>query len=216
MLASVLTGAVNGAAPGALSLTLQSVNGRPAFIYNFSGTGSAPAGDASPANYEVATGTLSLAGLSPGTPVRVRGLVRPFGQAPEDFTAWTVINTAALPATLIYDWNPATATPFSSASESTVTLSTAGIGPLHHVYRGGVWTDVLPDATVVEPYSSAFGVYAIGYQGTIQIYTNFGEYEAALVYRLGSGRQARILGAFGTFEDASTTMSAKKAFVMLQ
>ena len=46
---------------------------------------SAPAVDANPADYEVATGTLSLASLTAGESAKVLGFVMPFGAAPPDF-----------------------------------------------------------------------------------------------------------------------------------
>jgi hypothetical protein len=163
MQVTVLTGTVNSLSSGALNLNLQTINGRKVSLFNFAGTGTTPANDADPADYRVSTGTLSLSGLSSGTPVRVRGLVRPFGQAPPDFTAWTIINTADVPATLFFDWDPASATPFSSVSPTGITLNTTGVGPLHHVLRGWVWTDVLPNSPVVQPKSASLPLYAVCY-----------------------------------------------------
>jgi hypothetical protein len=164
----------------------------------------------------VSAGTLSLSGLSSGTPVRVRGLVRPFGQAPPDFNAWTIINTAALPATLFFDWNPASGTPFSSVSPTGVALNTAGVGPLHHVLRGWVWTDVLPNSPVVQPKSASLPLYAICYQGSVQLYTQFDAYSQALQASLSSGKKARLLSAYGTFTEATTTLDATRVFAAFQ
>jgi hypothetical protein len=216
MLATVLTGTVNHLTPGQLSLNLQTINGRRVSLFNFAGTGGAPADDADPANYEVDTGALSLSGLSAGTPVRVRGFVRPFGKAPPDFAAWTVVNVASLPAILLFDWNPPTDSPFTGTSSTALSLNPAGVGSLHHILRGGVVTDVLPDGPVIEPQNSSFGWYAIGYQGTVQLYTKFEDYRDALLSRLGSGQETRLLGAHGTYDDGSITLSASGAFTLFQ
>ncbi len=216
MQATVLTGTVNSLSSGIVSLNLQTVNGRKVSLFNFAGTGTISANDTDPANYRVSTGTLSLSGLSAGTPVRVRGLVQPFGQAPPDFNAWTIINTAAVPATLFFDWNPASATPFSSVSPSGITLNTIGVGPLHHVLRGWVWSDVLPKSPVVQPKSAPLPLYAIGYQGTVQLYTQFEAYSQALQTSLSSGKKARLLSAFGTFADATATLDAIRVFAAFQ
>jgi hypothetical protein len=216
MQVSVLTGTVNSLSSGALNLSLQTINGRKVSLFNFAGTGTTPSTDADPANYQVSTGTLNLSGLSSGTPVRVRGLVRPFGQAPPDFNAWTIINTAAVPATLFFDWDPASESPFMSVTSNGITLNTAGAGPLHHVFRGWVWTDVLPNSPVVQPKSVPLGLYAICYQGTVQLYTQFDAYSQALQASLSSGKKARLMSAYGTFTDATTTLDATRVFAALQ
>jgi hypothetical protein len=216
MQATILTGTVNSLSSGSLDLNLQTINGRKVSLFNFAGTGTTSANDADPANYPVSTGTLSLSDISAGTPVRVRGLVRAFGQAPPDFTAWTIINTAALPATLFFDWNPASTTPFPSISPTGMTLTTAGVGPLHHVLRGWVWTDVLPNSPVVQPKSAPLGLYAICYQGTVQLYTQFDTYSQALQTSLSSGNKARLLIAYGTFTDATTTLDATRVLAAFQ
>ena len=142
--------------------------------------------------------------------------MRPFGTAPPDFTAWTVINTAALPALLFFDWDPASSAPFSILSPAGMTLNTAGVGSLHHVLRGWVWTDVLPNAPVVTPKSTPLGLYAICYQGTVQLYTQFDSYTQALQTSLDSGKRARLLSAYGTFTDATSTLDATRVLAAFQ
>jgi hypothetical protein len=215
MQVTVLTGTVNSFSSGTLNINLQTINGRNVSLFNCAGTGS-PGNDANPLDYEVSTGTLSLSGLSSGSPVRVRGLVRPFGTAPPDFTAWTVIDTAALPALLFFDWDPASSAPFSILSPAGMTLNTAGVGFLHHVLRGWVWTDLLPNAPVVTPKSTPPGLYAICYQGTVQLYTQFDAYSQALQTSLSSGKKARLLIGYGTFTDATTTLDATRVFAAFQ
>ena len=213
---TVLTGTVNSLSSGSLNLNLQTINGRKVSLFNFAGTGTTSANDADPAHYRVSTGTLHLSGLSSGTPVRIRGLVRPFGQGPPDFNAWTIINTAALPATLFFDWDPSSAAPFSSNSPTGIALNSAGVGPLHHILRGWVWTDILPNTPVVQPKSASLPLYAICYQGTVQLYTQFDAYSQALQTSLSSGKKARLLSAYGTFTDATTTLDATRVFAAFQ
>ena len=75
-----------------LSMRLNSVNGRNVSIYDFTGTGVDAGNDADPINYEVDTGSLSLTGIAADDPVAVRGFPTPFGTAPADFTAESVIS----------------------------------------------------------------------------------------------------------------------------
>ncbi len=78
----------------AFDLNLTSINGRNVSLYDFAGTGVDTASDADPANYEVATSTLDVSAIGVDTRVAVRGFVSPFGQAPKDFEALTVIRAA--------------------------------------------------------------------------------------------------------------------------
>ncbi len=73
-----------------------SINGRDVALYDFTGTGTDPANDADPDYYEVDGSTLDLSAIVEGSPVAVRGHVRPFGQAPMDFEAWTVVDRSAV------------------------------------------------------------------------------------------------------------------------
>jgi hypothetical protein len=215
MLLTTLTGTVNSTATQQLVMTLQTIDGRRLTLFNFAGTGT-PGNDADPNAYEVATANLSLAGLATGTPVRVRGFVRPFGSAPVDFTAQTLINVAQAPAALLVAWNPASATPFVSSSSTGLTLNLNGVGSLHHVLRGGVATELVGVSPSVQPADALHGIYAIGYQGTVQVYTQFALYQQALVARLGANQQARFFGGVGSYSDVSATLTSTGAFVALQ
>lgn len=73
------------------TLNLNSINGRTINLYNFSGTGTV-GNDADPANYEVDNGTLPLDGIVVDGNVGMAGFPTPFGTAPSDYTAHTVVN----------------------------------------------------------------------------------------------------------------------------
>jgi hypothetical protein len=215
MRVTTLTGTVASIGGGEVQVELQTIDGRSAALYNFAGTGT-PGNDADPANYQVNTGSLSLAGISIGSPVHVRGFVRAFGQAPSDFDAVSVVNVSALPALLLTDWQPATATPFTSSSPSAVVLDLTGTGPAHHVLRGWVATDLTGTAPRIEPRASGVNLFAIGYQGTIQVYTQFDLYEQALQANLTQSRKARGIVAFGTYADGTGTLTAARAFTVFE
>lgn len=215
LLISSLTATVNSVNGSELELNLQTLNGRRVALYGaFAGTGT-PGNDASPGAYQVDATGLTLTDIVPGSPVRVRGFVKAYGQAPADFLAQTVINVTNLPAQLLYAWDPATAAPFVASSASAISLNPAGVGTLHHIVRGGVATDVGGGVTVA-PQSPLSGLYAIGYQGTVQVYLQFNEYEQALAARLGGGQKARYVGAHGAYTDATTTLSAGRIFTAFE
>src|SRR5207245_8682094 len=114
-LGTTVTGTVNATTSGEVQMTVQTFDGRGIALFNFAGTG-ASGNDADPVNYQVATGALSLAGISAATPVHVRGFVHPYGQAPSDFDAVSIVNVAATPALLLSGWEPATTAPFAGSS----------------------------------------------------------------------------------------------------
>ena len=116
-------GAVTTLANGSVTLSLQTLGGLPANVFDFSGTGTSSENDANPIAYVVNTGTLSQIGLSINVPVRVVGFVTPFGSAPPDFTAQTLVNFAAVDATLQvrFEHNGST-TAFSNLSPTSTAL----------------------------------------------------------------------------------------------
>lgn len=94
------SGAVTTLAAGTLTLSLTRLGGLPVSAFDFSGTGSAAAGDAAPAAYVIETGQLTQSGLSVAAQAQVLGFVTPFGSAPPDFTAETLIGAQAAEAEL--------------------------------------------------------------------------------------------------------------------
>jgi hypothetical protein len=111
LLVTSVAGTVNATGAGSLEMNVQRINERRITLFNFAGTGTSSAADADPTHYQIATGALSLTGLTAGTPVRVLGFVTHFKTAPPDFTAQTVVNLTDHPATLVVNWRPPTAGP---------------------------------------------------------------------------------------------------------
>ncbi len=98
MLVSNLRGQVvaNDPVAGRFDLSLHAINGRNPALYDFTGTGRSPAEDADPANYELNTGTLDTSAFTVGENVAARGFVTPFGSAPKDFDAITLVRRPGL------------------------------------------------------------------------------------------------------------------------
>ena len=128
-------GFVKQASTGALTLQLDSIAGRRVSAFDFAGTGTSPAQDADPTNYEVATGTLNLSGASVGEPTKLIGFPTAFGMAPPDFDARTLVDFPRLPAMLTLSFGPnGTTAPFSSQDASgslVLNLANPDIGRLH-------------------------------------------------------------------------------------
>ena len=87
-----LSGIVNMTVPGQTDVTLHSIDRRRPGIFDFTGTGPSPDLDADPDNYEIATGSLTLADLAAGRPVVAYGFPTAFGMAPPDFEGRTFID----------------------------------------------------------------------------------------------------------------------------
>ena len=218
LLVTSVAGTVNTSGSGALEMAVQRIDGRRIALFNFAGTGTSPAADADPAHYQVSTGTLDLSGLTAGTPVRVLGFATKFKTSPPDFNAQTVVNLTNRAASLLINWRPPTAAPFSASTDSGLVLNLAGVGAAHFVWRGPVATDLL---TVGQPANiasdnAAGGLFALGANGTVQVFTQFPTYRLAVENQLSQGRHANTVGAHGVYDDASATLTADQIFTVLQ
>ena len=95
-----LWGTVTTRQTGTLTVNLRSLDGLPATAFDFSGTGGAPANDASATTYILDTGTLDLSAIAMNGFTGARGFVTAFGSAPPDFSAETLISLPAVQAQL--------------------------------------------------------------------------------------------------------------------
>jgi hypothetical protein len=95
-----VSGIVTLLSDGSLTLNVESLGGLPTNVFDFSGTGSSTANDASPAAYVVNTGTLTQSGLSVNSSALALGFVTGFGTAPPDFNADTLVTAPSIEADL--------------------------------------------------------------------------------------------------------------------
>ncbi len=220
LLVTQLNGTVNSAGSGIVAMTLARIDGRPIGLFNFSGTGPTAGSDANPNSYQVATSTLDLSSIVANTPLKVRGFVRPFGQATatNDFGAIALIDVTNAPATLVVGWPSLEATPFNSYTASGMVVNLTNAGLLHDVFRGGVDTRLLTsDTPSVQASNPARGLFVIGRNGTVQVYTQLGSYQAALQADLLAGSKARsFVASGGTYVDATRTLTSSLMATALQ
>lgn len=220
LLITQLNGTVNGVSGGTVAMTLARIDGRPISLFNFAGTGTV-GNDANPISYQVDATGLVLAGLVNGvTPLKVRGFVQPFGQASAtaDFKAITLIDVTNAPATLVVGWPSLQATPFSNYAANGMTVNLTNAGLLHDIFRGGVDTQLSTSATpTVNAANPARGLFVIGINGTVQVYTQLSTYQTALQADLMAGRKARGFVAFGgNYVDSTQTLTAGAMAAVLQ
>lgn len=215
-----LWGTVNSSNPGSLALDLASIDGRRIEIFDFSGTGSAPATDADPANYEIATAALDLNLLPNDSPVRVFGFVTPFGAAPPDFEGRTVVDFSGVRALLGIGWGPAgTGAPYLSLGPEGITIDTANpdIGLRHHILIGPRVIDLETLATPprIVAHTDGRGLFAIGEPRRVEVFGNFADFTARLAEKLGAGSKALSMSASGEFDAGTSTLTARQVGVSL-
>ena len=130
----------------------------------------------------------------------------------------TVVNLTNHPATLLVNWRPPTAVPFTTSTDTGLVLNLAGVGGAHYVWRGPVATDLLTlnlSPTIV-PENPSAGLFALGSNGTVQIFTQFSGYRLALEQHLSQGQLANTVGAHGIYSDTSVTITADQIYTVLQ
>jgi hypothetical protein len=212
LLATRVNGTVNRIVPGQLNLNLRAIDRLGVDMFNFAGTGTTTAVDANPADYEVATGTLSLAPLSTGQSAKVLGFVTPFGAAPPDFEGHTVIDRADIPDLLAIGWGKSgTAAPFTSLSNTGIVLDlhNTSIGAQHDLFVDLQRMDLLTLAsspTIVPATGSV--LFGVAKRGNIELFTSFADLVTAITTHLNAGESAVALMATGAYDTTTNTLAA--------
>ncbi len=201
-----------------LTMGLQSIDNRNIGLFDFSGTGTSEENDANPDNYEVNTSTLNISGLAAGNPIKARGFIQPYAQAPADFNAHTIINVQNIRAFMKVKWHPPTAEAFTSISSAGLELNLEDASLFHHLGRGRVVVNLknLAVTPVIMPTADGNGLYSITWRGTVQVHTNFANFTEDLTERLEGGRKVNKLFATGSFDDASATLTSNNMLIKLQ
>lgn len=217
LLVTQLNGVVSSASSGVIVMNLARIDGRPVGLFDFTGTGTP---NANPTTYQVNPNGLSVTGIGNTTPLKVRGFVQPFGlaTASDDFNAITLVNTTNAPATLVVSWPLLQATPFNSYPAGGLVVNLTNTGFFHDVFRGGVDTQLATiDTPAVQAPDPAHGLFVIGVNGTVQVYTQMSSYQSALQSNLTAGRKASGFVAFGgIYTDSTKTLSAGAMATALQ
>ncbi len=201
-----------------LNMDLRAIDQRPVEIFDFSGTGIDPANDADPADYQVDTGGIDLSPFGVAEPVRVRGFVQPFGQAPADFNALTVIGRGEVRTFMRVNWVPPSAEAFQSISADGLVLDLTGVGRFHHLIQDWLVTDLatLGQPVTLAPPADGNGLYVLRFRGITQVLLSFDDFSSALQRYLDDGAAVRALGATGDFDDATATLAAGRIEVRLK
>jgi hypothetical protein len=202
---------------------LQSLDGLPVSAFNFAGTGASTATDAAATAYVIDTGTLSQTGLAMNAPARVMGFVTPFGKAPPNFTAHTLVNFSGVPQALLIDWTQkGSATAFTglTATSTSLQLDLAGVGKLHLIQTGPAQLDLTTLATpptIAPAMAAANEVFAIAHRGKYKVenFNTFTAFVAALAADLTPTATVADLAATGQYDSAANTFTANRIAVLI-
>ncbi|MGH8369589.1 MAG: hypothetical protein ACRESC_01285 [Gammaproteobacteria bacterium] len=201
---------------GALTLDVQSFEGRPLNLFDFSGITSDPAA------YVASTGSLSLSGISSGDPVDVSGFVAPRGTAPPDFTAASVADYQAANAHMAvgYVVNGGSTAPFASLDATSgivIDMSNAAIGTAHYVRKGPVFTQLTAALDPTIKPASGLGIYAIKQpNGSLQLFITFSGFVSALETDLDGSNKVEGVFAIGDYDQTMGVMTANRIAVVFR
>ena len=215
-----LSGIVNTVVPGQTDITLYAIDRRRAEIFDFTGTGVFPEDDADPDNYEVATGSLTLANFATGKPIVARGFPTAFGAAPSDFKGRTVIDYTDVRNALGVGWGTeGTAEPFTSVTADGLVLfnQNPDIGQRHYIKQGPALIDLttLDSDTTIVPRESDRLAFYLKSADSIRMYSDFGDFANDLGTSLTGGNRARSMHARGKYDVDTNVFTAYKIGVYL-
>jgi uncharacterized protein DUF4382 len=216
MLRTKLTGKVKSTGAGGLTMEVQLIGLRQPSIFNFAGTG--PAGfPADPADYQVATGSINLAGLQAGSPIRVFGFVTHFGTAPPDFEALSVVDVSGVGALMEIVWQASgTHQQFQTLSAEKMVFDLTDSPTTHHVVRALAVTDLSQlSATTLSPASADPGFYVVSEAGTVSVFKLFADFVNHIQARLADGKRVKRLCSLGHFDDGSVEMKSMVVSVVI-
>ncbi len=214
LLVTHVAGLVASSNPGQVNLNLTSIDRRPVSIFDFDGTGLSSAVDADPSDYEVATGNLPLGDVAAGDAVWLFGFVQPFGAAPQDFNALTVVGLSTRSAQLALGWRPeGTTAPFSSLGPDGLVpdIANPDLGARHVILVGGVPIDLLslPAAPTLSPPANGRTRYAILDGQRVLVFPDFASLVTGLGERLNGNTRAYGLWAEGAWDPGANTFTAR-------
>ena len=215
-----LSGIVNTVMPGQTDITLHSIDRRRAQVFDFTGTGKSPDEDAEIANYEIATGNLSLADFAAGKPIVAYGFPNAFGAAPPDFMGRTIIDYTDVRSALGVGWGASgTLMPFLSVGSDGLLLNNWNddIDVRHHIKQGPVLIDLmeLDSDTLIVPRTNGRSLFYIKSQDSLRLYSNFDDFVADLSMSLDGATAARSMHARGKYDADTNIFTAYKIGVYL-
>ena len=207
-------GLATASASGSVTVGLEELGGVKASALDFAGTGATSAQDATAAAYQVSVpSSVSTSAVGNGTAVGFTGFVTPFGSAPPDFAASTLINYGQTQAVFDARWaSPGELTPFSMLTGSELLLSEATLqASSQHILRIGWLTldpstltgglELLPDTTGTE---QSFAIVHVMSE-SIDTFSSFNDLATALMTDLNGTTGVLQVMAAGAYTSGALT-----------
>lgn len=211
-------GTLNSGTVGSASLNLLSLGtaGFAPSSFNFAGTGTSSATDATAASYAINTGTVDESATPAGTLLRADGFPMPFGSAPPAFDATAVTVGTAEPADLIVEWigsSPASIAPFTSYDSTSLTLNLNSTN-VAEVTTGPQQTKLAGTPTINIAAATQF---AIGNATNgVSMFSTPSAFASDLTSTLNGSTQVYRVVAIGSFDPATNTFNASRLDVALE
>jgi hypothetical protein len=209
-----LTGLVVSAVTGELVLDLFSIAGRNPEFFDFDRTGTSLITEADPRNYQVDTGTFDVRDFGDGDGAAAAGFVAPFGSAPPDFEATTIVDFEELRALLGIGWGfNGTDAPFLLMGRNgwVVDVTNVDLGQRRRLEIGPRVFDIrrdLPEPITIEPVAEGRAVYSVTRGLRVELYGNFEDFNARVNSLLNGGWRMRALTARGAYDVPTVTLEA--------
>jgi hypothetical protein len=225
LMVTPIWGQYTSQAAGVVTLALKSLDGNGASVFNFAGTGTSSVQDATAIAYTVnVPSSLQIPTTNPGAAIRFFGFVSPFGMAPPDFAATTLVSYANTVGKLAIWWShPGLTAPFMAPlSASNVVISQANLqSALFDTVRIGpqrLKLDAVSTGLTLVPNTSATsGQFAIAHamSHAIDSFSDFGDLIAAITTDL-NGTTA-LVGVFGEgpYDPTTGTLTANGLIFVL-
>ncbi len=210
-----LTGSVVQLNP--LTVSVVELGSLPPGAFDFTGTGTSEATDATAEKYLVDTSTLSLAGVEPNDLIKVRGLVHAFGAAPPAFDAFTVIDVDAdsIGAWFRASWRESggTVEPFATVSQDGVDVDLSDAR--HSLNLLGIPRDALGegDRIALSGPTTARGIYMVTVRGAneVHLFRDFAGLTPELSDQLAAGNRLVQINAIGRYNATALELTTPRA-----
>lgn len=213
---SDISGTVTLASP--LQIDLQHINRRLINNFDFSGTGVDGSNDADPDNYEIATSTLSLDNLSDGSPVKVRGFPSAFANAPEDFTAKSIMQVGSVNTKMFINYgHSGSETALVSLDETGLQLDIESAIGRHYLNQFGVITnlDDLASVPVITADDNNRTLFTINQERSLKVFTSWASFQTALNEELNNGQVISLVHSQGLYDANELSLSSRHLVIRL-
>jgi hypothetical protein len=212
----------SGSTAGSAVVDLMALDGLGVSSFTFAGTGTTAANDASAQSYVVGTGTLSQTGLAANAPIQVLGFVTPFGTAPPDFSATSLVSYAGVTDYLNVSWGwsgSTTALTGLTAASTSLTLSLTNVGWQHDVRIGPESIDLtkLSTSPTIVPSTTGMLNFTIGHAGSFKAenFSSFASFVTQLSSELAGSVGVIQINVAGTYDSTTNTFTANGLAILL-